>query len=67
MNVYNLSAVSPTKEAPRDRLLFSFNITGVVGRPVVSFSFETQAGAEAARNAMQPIIAKVKLITPHTC
>src|ERR1700733_5842817 len=63
MNPYNLTAVSPTKEAPRDCLLFSFNIVGVTGRPVVSFSYETQAEAEYARNAMQPIIAKAKLVT----
>jgi hypothetical protein len=63
MDLYKVTAVSPTKEAPRDRLLFSFNITGVVGRPIVSFSFETQA--EYARNAMLAIVAKGKLITPH--
>jgi hypothetical protein len=44
----------------------SFSRTGVVGRPVVSFSFETRAEAEYARQAMQPIIAKAKLVTPHT-
>jgi hypothetical protein len=66
MDLYNLSAVSPTNEVPRDRLLFTFLIIGVDGRPVVGLSFETQAEAEAAREVMRSVVAKAKLITPHT-
>jgi hypothetical protein len=66
MKVYNLSAVGPSKEVPRNRELFSFDVFGAGGAPVVSFSFETQAEAEYARNAMLAIVARAKLVTPHT-
>jgi hypothetical protein len=59
MNVYNLGAVQSTTDGP------GFNIVGVRGRPLVTFSFDTQEEADAARDAMHAIIAKAKVITPH--
>ena len=41
------------------------SIIGIIGRPIVSFEFETQEEAEAAHKAMQAIVAKAKLITPY--
>jgi hypothetical protein len=59
MDTYNLGAVQSTTDGP------GFNIVGVHGRPLVTFSFDTQEEADAARDAMHAIIAKVKVITPH--
>jgi hypothetical protein len=56
-------AVTPTKDVPRDRELYG--ITGVQGRPVVSFSFATNTEAEAARTAMLAVVATAQLIMPH--
>ena len=52
MNVYNLGAVQSTTDGP------GFNIVGVHGRPLVTFSFDTQEEADAARDAMQAIVAR---------
>jgi hypothetical protein len=42
-----------------------FNIIGVHGRPLVTFSFETRKETDDAHRAMQEIVAKVKAITPY--
>jgi hypothetical protein len=65
MDTYNLGKVDATRDAVRATSLHCFNIIGVDGRPLVSFSFETLAEAEAAHKAMQAIVAKAKLITSH--
>jgi hypothetical protein len=59
MDTYNLGAVQSTTDGP------GFNIVGVHGRPLVTFSFDTQEEADAARDAMHAIVAKAKVITPH--
>ena len=61
MDTYNLGAVQSTTDGP------GFNIVGVHGRPLATFSFDTQEEADAARNAMamHAIVAKAKVITPH--
>ena len=59
MNVYNLGAVQSTTDGP------GFNIVGVHGRPLVTFSFDTQQEAESAHKAMRAIVASAKLIKPH--
>jgi hypothetical protein len=59
MDTYNLGAVQSTTGGP------GFNIVGVHGRPLVTFSFDTQEEADAARDAMHAIVAKAKVITPH--
>ena len=51
MDIYNLSEVTSTMDAGRGVPLHGFNIIGVHGRPLVGFSFETGAEAEAARRA----------------
>jgi hypothetical protein len=48
----------------RHNALYGFNIVGVHGRPLVSFSYETRADAEAARADMIMAIATAKIITP---
>jgi hypothetical protein len=45
--------------------IFGFNIIGVHGRPLVTFSFETRKEADDVHRATQAIVAKVKTIMPH--
>jgi hypothetical protein len=59
MDAYNLGDIQSTTDG------YEFDILGVHGRPLVSFSFETQEEADAAHKAMQPIIAKAKVIMSH--
>jgi hypothetical protein len=65
MATYNLSKVDSTIDGVIGPLMYGFNITGVHGRPLVTFSFETGDEAEVAHKALQPIIATAKGITPH--
>jgi len=64
MDVYNLSKVDSTIEGVIGPLRYGFNIIGVRGRPLVTFSFETRDEAESAHNAMLQIVATAKLIKP---
>ena len=57
MDIYNLTQVDTTMDGVRGVLLQGFNVIGIHGRPLVTLSFETQAEAEAARKAMQAIVA----------
>jgi hypothetical protein len=65
MDIYNLTKVDTALDGKRGVLLQGFNIIGAHGRPLVTLSFETQAEAEAAHEAMRAIAATAKLITPH--
>jgi hypothetical protein len=65
MDMYALGAVATTIDGARGEPLYGFKVIAVQGRPLVSLSFESAEEAEAAHKAMQPIIAKAKLITPH--
>jgi hypothetical protein len=65
MDIYNLGDVTSTTDG-RGAFFHSFDIYGVHGRPIVSFSFETRQEADAAHTAMRDIVAKAKLITPHS-
>jgi hypothetical protein len=65
MDIYDLTKVDSTIDGVIGPLLYGFNIIGVHGRPLVTFSFETRDEAEVAHNAMQDIVASAKLIKPH--
>jgi hypothetical protein len=64
MDTYNLGKIASTTGG-RGALFHGFDIYGVHGIPIVSFSFETREQAEAAHKAMRDIVATAKLITPH--
>jgi hypothetical protein len=49
MDIYNLTQVDMTMDGKRGVLLQGLNIIGLNGRPLVTLSFETQAGAEQRR------------------
>jgi hypothetical protein len=59
MDIYALGAVATTIDGARSEPLLS------AFKALVSLSFQSAEEAEAAHKAMQPIIAKAKLITPH--
>ena len=65
MDVYNLGKVASTTDDARGALRYGFNIIGVTGRPLVTFSFDGQTEAEAAHKAMRDVVATAKLIKPH--
>jgi hypothetical protein len=65
MDIYNLTKVDSTIDGVIGPLLYGFNIIGVHGRPLVTFSFDTQEEAESAHKAMRGIVASAKLIKPH--
>jgi hypothetical protein len=65
MDIYNLGNVDSTIDGVIGPLLYGFNIIGIHGRPLVTFSFDTQEEAESAHRAMQGIVASAKLIKPH--
>jgi hypothetical protein len=65
MDIYNLGKIVSTMDGVRGALFYGFDIVGTHGRPLVTFSFETQAEADAAHKAMQTIVAKAKVITPQ--
>ena len=65
MDIYNLGKVNSTIDGVIGPLRHGFNIIGVHGRPLVTFSFDTQEEAETAHKAMRDVVASAKLIKPH--
>ena len=65
MDIYNLTKVDATIDGVIGPILYGFNIIGVQGRPLVTFSFETSDEAKVAHKAMQHIVSSAKLIKPH--
>ena len=63
MGVYNVGKVDTITDG-RDSF-YGFNVIGIHGRPLISFSFETRKKAEAAHKAMLAIVATAKIITPY--
>jgi hypothetical protein len=65
MDIYNLGKVDSTIDGVIGPLLYGFNIIGVSGRPLVTFSFDTREEAEAAHKALRDVVASAKRIKPH--
>jgi hypothetical protein len=63
MDTYNLTEVASAADASGD-VKYGFNIIGVHGRPLVNFSYEWPAEAEAAHELIAKAIVRAKLITP---
>jgi hypothetical protein len=58
MDIYNLGKIVSRMDTPRGAFLFGFDVIGVQGRPVVGFSFATEA--EAIKAAQRAGIAHAK-------
>ena len=65
MVIYELGAITPIRESNGGRTLHGFNVIGVDGRSLVSFNYETEEVAAAAREQMREAVAKAKSIIPH--
>jgi hypothetical protein len=63
MDVYNLTEVASAADASGD-VKYGFNIIGEHGRPLVNFSYEWPAEAEAAHELIAKAIVRARLITP---
>jgi hypothetical protein len=61
-SIYMLTPVKKVTE--RGRQHYSFNIVGIVGKPLVRFSFETREEAERARQQMQEAVTAALEIVP---
>jgi hypothetical protein len=66
MDVYDLGPIARITEDTGRRRLHGFNVIGVSGRPLVSFNYETEEEAAAAREQMREAISRAKLIVPVT-
>jgi hypothetical protein len=62
---YELSAITQLTESNGGRVLHGFNVIGGNGRPLVTFNYETEEEAAAAREQMLEGVARVKAIVPH--
>ena len=62
---YELSAITQHTESIGGRVLHGFNVIGGNGRPLVTFNYETEEEAAAAREQMREGVARVKAIVPH--
>jgi hypothetical protein len=63
MDSYNLGDVQAMTDGHATH--YGFNIIDVLGRPLLTFAFETQKEAEAVRIVVQPIISQASLIITH--
>jgi hypothetical protein len=61
----NLGKIDSMIDGVIGPFLYGFNIIGIHGRPLVTFSFDTQEEAESAHKAMRGIVASAKRIKPH--
>jgi hypothetical protein len=65
MIVYELSAITRCTESNGGRVLHGFNVINLNGRPLVTFHYETEEEAAAAREQMRQSISTAKSIVPH--
>jgi hypothetical protein len=55
---YELSAIAPLTESNGGRVLHGFNVIGGNGHPLVTFNYETEEEAAAAREQMREAVAR---------
>jgi hypothetical protein len=63
--IYEPGPIISTRESNGGRVLHGFNVVGINGRPLVTFHYETEEEAAAAREQMRQAIATAKSIVPH--
>jgi hypothetical protein len=63
---YEVGVITRVRESNGGRTLHGFNVIGINGRPLVTFNYETEEEATAAREQMREAIARAKLIVPIT-
>ena len=65
MTVYEVGSIAAVPESNGGRTLHGFNVIGINGRPLVTFNYETEEEAAAAREQMREAVARAKMIVPH--
>jgi hypothetical protein len=65
MIIYEPGPITSTKETNGGRVLHGFSVVGLNTRPLVTFNYETEEEAAAAREQMRQGIAMAKSIVPH--
>jgi hypothetical protein len=65
MIVFEVSSITAVRESNGGRTLHAFNVSGINGRPLVTFNYETEEEAAAAREQMREPVARAKAIVPH--
>ena len=60
-----LGAIAALRESNGGQILHGFNVMGAGGRPLVTFNYETEEEAAAAREQMREAVARAKVIVPH--
>ena len=63
--IYEVGVITPVRESNGGRTLHGFNVIGTNGRPLVTFNYETEEEAAAAREQMREAVARAKSIMPH--
>jgi hypothetical protein len=63
--IYEVGVITPVRESNGGRILHGFNVIGVEGRALVTFDYETEEEAAAAREQMREAVARAKSIVPH--
>jgi len=63
--IYKVGMITPVRESNGGRTLHGFNLIGINGRPLVTFNYETEEEAAAAREQMRQAVGRAKTIIPH--
>jgi hypothetical protein len=63
-SIYMLTPVKKVTSDGGRQPHYSFTIVGIIGKPLVSFAFESREEAEKARQQMQDAVTAALAITP---
>jgi indole-3-glycerol phosphate synthase len=62
MIIYEVGSITAVKESNGSRILHGFNVIGINGRPLVTFNYDTEEEAAAAREQMREAVARARTI-----
>jgi hypothetical protein len=65
MLIYEVGSITAVKESNGSRILHGFNVIGINGRPLVTFNYDTEEEAAAAREQMREAVARARTIIPY--
>ena len=65
MITYEVGPITAVRETNGGRTLHGFNVIGINGHPLVTFNYETEEEAAAAREEMRGAVARAKAIIPQ--
>jgi hypothetical protein len=64
-SIYTLGPVREEKDQATGKQLFTFKVVGVLGHPLVAYSYETQEEAEYNRSVMLTLVESAKAIVAN--